>query len=249
MLGQKLARRLLDHGTLSGPPIREVVLADQTMPVVPESNAVDVRGVQGTITSSEDCDRLVGDPPDVIFHMAAVVSGQAEADFDIGYLVNVDGTRQLCEAIRRAGNGYLPRVVFSSSIAVYCGPYQEVIDDDFHLTPRTSYGAQKAIGELLISDYAEGPLQETLAELVDAGYTATSHVTDISDPNSVETLVEHANHHGDVSVLVNSAGITVPLDRPVHELALEEFRRTVDVNLWGTVYLTKDLLPQMLAAG
>lgn len=154
MLGQKLARRLLDHGTLADTPLRELILADQMMPVLPESDAISVRGVKCDITSAGDCDRLVGDRPDVIFHLAAVVSGQAEADFDIGYLVNVDGTRQLCEAIRRVGNGYLPRVVFSSSVAVYGGPYKEVIDDDFHLTPRTSYGAQKAIGELLIADYS-----------------------------------------------------------------------------------------------
>jgi len=102
---------------------------------------------------------------------------------------------------------------------------------------------------VVLADYAEEPLKKTLAELTDAGHTATSLVTDISDPDSVQALVNHANTHGVVSVLVNSAGITGPLDRPVHELALDEFRRTVDVNLWGTVYLTKALLPQMLEAG
>lgn len=102
---------------------------------------------------------------------------------------------------------------------------------------------------VVLADFAEKPLSSTLTELTDAGHNATSHVTDVSDPGSVQDLVRHANIHGEVSVLVNSAGITGPLDRPVHELGLEEFRRTVDVNLWGTVYLTKALLPQMLDAG
>lgn len=102
---------------------------------------------------------------------------------------------------------------------------------------------------VVVADYAPDQLQKTLAELVDAGYRATSCVTDVSDPDSVHGLVEHAAEHGDVSVLVNSAGITGPLDRPVHQLDLSEFRRTVDVNLWGTVYLTKAVLPAMLAAG
>lgn len=102
---------------------------------------------------------------------------------------------------------------------------------------------------VVIADYAEEPLQKTLAELTGHGFDATSHVTDVSDPDSVQSLVDHARGRGEVSVLVNSAGITGPLDRPVHELDLSEFRHTVEVNLWGTVYLTKAVLPDMLAAG
>lgn len=103
--------------------------------------------------------------------------------------------------------------------------------------------------KVVLADYAEEPLKKTLADLAEAGHAGTSQVTDISDPDSVQALVDHANTLGVVSVLVNSAGITGPIDRPVHELALDEFRRTVDVNLWGSVYLTKALLPQMLEAG
>jgi len=87
----------------------------------------------------------------VIFHLAAIVSGEAETDFDKGYRVNLTGTWALLEAIRKAGHA--PRLVFSSSIAVYGAPFPEPIPDDFFHTPLTSYGAQKACGELLLADY------------------------------------------------------------------------------------------------
>lgn len=151
MLGRKLARRLVEGKRLLGRVVQRITVADLAAPSVDGEVLV---GAGADITNPSDCDRLIADRPDVIFHLAAVVSGQAEADFELGYRVNVDGMRQLCEAIRRAGDDYLPRVVFSSSVAVFGGPYREVIDDTFHLTPRTSYGAQKAIGELIISDYS-----------------------------------------------------------------------------------------------
>ena len=98
----------------------------------------------------------MADRPDVIFHLAAIVSGEAEVDFDKGYAVNLDGTRQLLEAIRAAhqAEGYRPRVVFTSSIAVFGAPFPDKIDDEFFCTPRTSYGVQKVVGELLLSDYS-----------------------------------------------------------------------------------------------
>ncbi len=89
----------------------------------------------------------------MIFHLAGVVSGEAELDFDKGYHVNLDGTRALLEAIRAAGDGYRPRLVYTSSIAVFGAPFPPTIPDDFHLTPLTSYGTQKAIGEALLADY------------------------------------------------------------------------------------------------
>lgn len=154
MLGQKLARRLLDSGQLSGSPIEQITLADQRLPAAPSADTIEVVALQANITTLADCERLVSHRPDVIFHLAAVVSGQAEEDIDLGYLVNVEGTRNLCDAVRHAGDDYVPRLVFSSSVAVYGGPYPDVIDDDFHLTPKTSYGAHKVIGELLIADYS-----------------------------------------------------------------------------------------------
>ena len=93
----------------------------------------------------------MADRPDIIFHLAAIVSGEAEQDFDKGYRINMDGTRLLLEAIRAAGNK--PRLVFTSSIAVFGAPFPEAIGDDFFNTPLTSYGTQKNICELLISDY------------------------------------------------------------------------------------------------
>src|SRR5262249_3423960 len=90
--------------------------------------------------------------PDVIFHLAAVVSGEAEADFDKGYRVNVDGMRSLLEAVR--SEGYAPRLVFTSSIAVFGPPLPDLIGDDHPPTPATSYGTQKAIGELLLNDFS-----------------------------------------------------------------------------------------------
>jgi nucleoside-diphosphate-sugar epimerase len=101
-------------------------------------------------------ERLVRSRPDLIFHLAAVVSGEAEQDFDKGYAVNLDGTRALFEAIRRAGakEPYKPKVVFTSSIVVFGAPLPDVIGDTHCLTPSTSYGTQKAIGELLLADYS-----------------------------------------------------------------------------------------------
>src|SRR5690606_11364760 len=97
----------------------------------------------------------IADRPDLIFHLAAIVSGEAEADFEKGYRVNLDGTRALLEAIRLAGTvePYRPRLVFTSSIAVFGEPLPALIGDTQHHTPLTSYGPQRAIGELLLADY------------------------------------------------------------------------------------------------
>ena len=86
-----------------------------------------------------------------MFHLAGVVSGEAELDLEKGLRVNLDGTRELLDALRMTDT--VPRVVFTSSIAVFGAPFPNVIPDDFHLTPLTSYGAQKAMGELLLADY------------------------------------------------------------------------------------------------
>jgi nucleoside-diphosphate-sugar epimerase len=99
-----------------------------------------------------EAEKLVASRPQLIFHLAAVVSGEAEADFEKGYRVNLDGTRRLFEAIRK--ENYRPRVVFTSSIAVFGAPFPEAIGDEFLNAPLTSYGTQKAISELLLSDYS-----------------------------------------------------------------------------------------------
>jgi nucleoside-diphosphate-sugar epimerase len=108
--------------------------------------------VVSDLSTPGEAEKLIAPRPQLIFHLAAVVSGEAEADFDKGYRVNLDGTRCLFEAIRKAA--YRPRVVFASSIAVFGAPFPEAIGDEFLNAPLTSYGTQKAIGELLLSDYS-----------------------------------------------------------------------------------------------
>ena len=104
------------------------------------------------LSTPGEAEKLLASRPQLIFHLAAVVSGEAEADFEKGYRVNLDGTRLLFEAIRKAN--YRPRVVFTSSIAVFGAPFPDAIGDEFLNAPLTSYGTQKAIGELLLSDYS-----------------------------------------------------------------------------------------------
>ena len=103
--------------------------------------------------------------PKVIFHLAAIVSGEAEADFNKGYRINLDGSRQLFEAIRLASSQepYFPRVVFASSLAVFGAPLPDIISDDYLLAPLTSYGTQKAISELLLSDYTRRGFMDGIA--------------------------------------------------------------------------------------
>ena len=155
MLGQKLVNELALSGNLLDVKIDEVTLADVVVePSFPASAEFKMVSKIADLTLDSVADELIANRPNVIFHLAAVVSGEAESNFEKGYQVNVVGTRNLFEAIRKTGNGYYPRVVFTSSVAVYGGPYPEVVDDDFNLQPKTSYGAQKAIGELLLNDYS-----------------------------------------------------------------------------------------------
>ena len=106
---------------------------------------------------------LIAERPEVIFHLAAIVSGEAEAEFDKGYRINLDGTRHLIDAIRAVGGGYKPRLVFTSSIAVFGAPFPEKIGDEFFHTPLTSYGTQKSICELLINDYTRKGLLDGIS--------------------------------------------------------------------------------------
>jgi D-erythronate 2-dehydrogenase len=155
MLGRKLTARLAVDGRLGSADLDHLTLLDVVEPDPPagwtgtlDRARVDLGDPAGAVSA-------VAGRPDVVIHLAAVVSGEAEADFDKGYRVNLDGTRNLLDAIRAAhdADGYRPRLVFTSSIAVYGAPLPAPIPDDFHLTPLTSYGTQKAIGELLLTDY------------------------------------------------------------------------------------------------
>ena len=153
-IGKKLAAALLRQGSLSldgGPAqaIDKVTLFDafpgEGVPADPR-----VTVVTGDVADRPTLDRLVA-PADIVFHLAAIVSANAEADFDLGYRVNLTGTWQLLEAMRAKGGR--PRLVFTSTLAVYGGELPELITDTHHLTPQTSYGAQKAASELLVADY------------------------------------------------------------------------------------------------
>src|SRR6266513_1028702 len=153
MVGRKLLQRLAQDGSLGGSQITHATLHDIVAPQPPRDAAFQARSVASDLSLAGEADKLVAERPSVIFHLAAIVSGEAEADFEKGYRVNLDGTRQLFEAIRKVGAGYKPRVVFTSSIAVFGAPFPEAIDDEFLSAPLTSYGTQKAMGELLLSDY------------------------------------------------------------------------------------------------
>jgi nucleoside-diphosphate-sugar epimerase len=152
MIGRKLVERLAQDGALGSERVSSLVLADLVEPAPPPRAEFEVVTVTVDLGESGVAEQLVSGRPDVVFHLAAVVSGEAEADFEKGYRVNLDGTRFLLDAIR-AIEDYRPRFVFASSLAVFGAPFPEVILDDFHTAPLTSYGTQKAIGELLLSDY------------------------------------------------------------------------------------------------
>jgi D-erythronate 2-dehydrogenase len=153
-LGSSLARALLQRGQAAGPDgkpaeIRELVLVDLVPPAVsdPRVRPLVVPGLTPDVLAT-----ALGRDTDSVFHLAAVVSAAAEADFDLGLTVNVDGTRALLEACRALPRP--PRLVFTSSIAVFGGALPARVPDGAAATPTNSYGAQKAIGELLVADYA-----------------------------------------------------------------------------------------------
>jgi nucleoside-diphosphate-sugar epimerase len=152
MIGRKLIDRLVIDRALGDHIIEKMTLIDIVQPARPAGFSDHVKTRAADLAGAGVADRAIEERPDMIFHLAGVVSGEAETDFEKGYHVNLDGTRSLLEAIRAAA-GYKPKVIFTSSIAVFGAPFPYAIPDDFHLTPLTSYGTQKAISELLLADY------------------------------------------------------------------------------------------------
>lgn len=153
-LGQKLAKQLLARGSLKDSDgvdqkIDKLLLVD----VVEANDFGDqrVKVIAGDISNPELMQQLITTEIQSIFHLAAIVSGQAEADFDLGMRINLDAARLLLEACRSAG--HKPKIVFTSSVAVYGGTLPEMVLDTTALNPQSSYGAQKAICELLLNDY------------------------------------------------------------------------------------------------
>jgi D-erythronate 2-dehydrogenase len=153
MIGRKLTARLSEDGSLNGKPIDRLTLNDVVAPEKPAGfkGAADI--ATSDLSATGAAAKVIAGRPDAIFHLAGVVSGEAEIDFEKGYRVNLDGTHALLEAVRLAGSGYKPKFVFTSSIAVFGAPFPDAIPDEFHLTPLTSYGTQKAICELLLADH------------------------------------------------------------------------------------------------
>jgi nucleoside-diphosphate-sugar epimerase len=151
-LGSRLARAILARGSLTDArgearEVRELVLLDIVPAAIPDPR---VSVVTGDLADPALIERAVTTETDSIFHLAAVVSGQAEAEFDVGMRVNLDATRALLERCRKLLRP--PKFVFTSSLAVFGGPLPDPVPDDAPVTPQTSYGTQKAIGELLVYD-------------------------------------------------------------------------------------------------
>ena len=226
MIGRKLTERLIRDGVLNEGPIEKLTLLDVVAPPQPANSGAQLTSVQSNLSQPGEAAKAVAARPDVIFHLAGVVSGEAERDFEKGYSVNLDGMRALLEAVRASGHGYRPKVVYTSSIAVFGAPFPATIPDDFHLTPLTSYGTQKAMGEALLADYTRRGFCEGV------GIRLPSIVVRPGKPNAAasgffssiireplagmeaalpvpETVVHtHASPRAAVSFLIHAAGLS-----------------------------------------
>ena len=157
MVGQKLAHHLETHGLADGAPF-ELTLHDIAPPLPGAPGEGPRRHLVGNLATPAEGAALAAQRFDLIYFLASVVSGEAEQDFDKGWQTNLWPMWHFLEALRaqhRATEGtYVPRVIFTSSIAVFGGPYPDKITDDFLQSPQTSYGAQKAACELMIQDFS-----------------------------------------------------------------------------------------------
>ena len=156
MVGQKLLNRILS-GQSGMAPVSEMYLHDIVSAHVP-AGAPNCTVLVGNVADPAEAQKLADLKPDLIFHLASIVSGEAELEFEKGWQINMSGAWSLLEALRRhhdaSGGSYRPKIIFTSSIAVFGGPFPEQIDDTFLSAPQTSYGAQKASCELLLSDFS-----------------------------------------------------------------------------------------------
>ena len=155
MLGKRLTEQLLSNGQINSQAIDKLTLTDVVASAVQVDSSIPIESKIADLSQPGVAQMLVNAKPDIIYHLAAIVSGEAERDMSKGYCVNLDSMRELLQAIKteHERSAYCPRVIFSSSIAVFGAPFPDPIHDDFKLTPLTSYGTQKAICELLMSDY------------------------------------------------------------------------------------------------
>ena len=146
-LGRKVAQRLTEEG-LGGRPVSSLTLFDLQPPPAPANAGFPVRSIGGDLAALPD--EAVPAATDVVFHLAAVVSAAAEADYELGRRVNVRGTDAVIDACRKLGKP--PRLVFTSSVASFSGGQGAVLGDDARQLPANSYGAQKAAAELILAD-------------------------------------------------------------------------------------------------
>lgn len=156
-LGSRLVNALLDRGSVTtsageDKTIDEIIVADIAPPARPFADDKRVKTRYGDFSEADATNQLINRDTGAVFHLAAIVSGEAEQDFDKGMRVNLQGTQRILEACRHLADR--PRLVFASSVAVYGGDMPDVLDDTTPLTPQTSYGSQKAMGELLVNDYS-----------------------------------------------------------------------------------------------
>ena len=154
MVGQKLANHLLASG-LPGHKALDITLFDMAFPLKQDGR---LRCITGSLTDAQNITMLARLRPDIVFHLASIVSGEAESNFDAGWQVNMFTMWHYLEALKalhiESNRAYVPKIIFTSSIAVFGGPFPEQIDDTFLSAPQTSYGAQKASCELLLSDFS-----------------------------------------------------------------------------------------------
>lgn len=156
MIGRKLVERLVKDKTLGGKSIQSLILVDVVESPIPDGAPKDSRPIVADFSEKGVAATLILERPDVIFHLAAIVSGDAEANFEKGYKINFNGSWALFEAIRQEAekSPYKPRFVFASSLAVFGPPFPDPVPDSFATTPTSSYGTQKAMTELLLADYS-----------------------------------------------------------------------------------------------
>ena len=160
MIGRKLVERLALDKTLGGKAIQSLILVDVADSPIPDGAPKDTRPIIADFSEKGVAATLILERPDVIFHLAAIVSGDAEANFEKGYRINFNGSWALFEAIRQERekdgetSSYKPRFVFASTLAVIGPPFPDPVPDSQATTPTTSYGTQKAMTELLLADYS-----------------------------------------------------------------------------------------------
>jgi len=253
-LGARLARVLLSKGELAGSKLSQLVLADQFP--APADLAADPRVQVLTGPLLEQCAGFAQAQFDGVFHLASAVSGECEADFDLGMRSNLDSTRALLDALRAAGNK--PRLLFSSSVAVYgpdpAHPLPDVVTDDTFTTPQTSYGSQKLMCEYLVADYSrKGYIDGRSARLMTVSVrpgkpngAASSFFSGIlREPLAGEESVCPVD--ASVSHPVSSPSVTVRSLIAIFEASTEEFQGRSAMNLPALNVTVQEMLDALEA--